>query len=62
MGALPGEHYCLEHQGNHSHYAPHNCTVCRLKKELKSAREALHKVLVGSTLSVEELKKVMGDE
>lgn len=29
--ALPGEHLCKEHQGNHSHYDPHNCTVCRLR-------------------------------
>jgi hypothetical protein len=29
--ALPGEHYCLLHQGNHSHYATHNCTVCKLQ-------------------------------
>lgn len=36
--ALPGEHYCLEHQGNHSHYDPTNCTVCRLRKQLHEAR------------------------
>jgi len=29
---LPGEHYCVDHQGNTSHYADHNCTVCRLQK------------------------------
>jgi len=28
--ALPGMHYCLTHQGNHSHYALDNCTVCQL--------------------------------
>jgi hypothetical protein len=32
--ALPGEHYCAKHQGNTSHYAPENCTVCRLTKAL----------------------------
>ena len=31
--ALPGEHYCAEHQGNHSHYTEKNCTVCRLRAE-----------------------------
>ena len=39
--ALPGEHYCLAHQGNHSHYDEKNCTVCRLRTELAEAREAL---------------------
>lgn len=33
-GALPGTHLCLEHQGNHSHYAKSNCDICRLKKQL----------------------------
>jgi len=33
--ALPGEHYCEAHQGNHSHYAKKNCTVCRLEAEHK---------------------------
>lgn len=37
--ALPGEHYCVDHQGNHSHYAAKNCTVCRLRAELEAARE-----------------------
>lgn len=32
--ALPGEHYCLEHQGNHSHYDPKNCTVCTLTRRV----------------------------
>lgn len=27
--ALPDGHYCLEHQGNHSHYSKENCVVCR---------------------------------
>lgn len=25
---LPYEHYCKKHQGNTSHYAEENCTVC----------------------------------
>lgn len=33
MSALPGGHYCKDHQGNHSHYDPNNCTVCRLRAE-----------------------------
>ncbi len=33
--ALPGMHYCKNHQGNHSHYAEHNCEVCILEKENK---------------------------
>lgn len=35
--ALPGEHYCLLHQGNCSHYATHNCTVCKLQAQLDAA-------------------------
>jgi hypothetical protein len=34
-GALEGEHLCLKHQGNHSHYADHNCTICKLKKRIE---------------------------
>jgi hypothetical protein len=43
-GALPGEHYCLAHQGNHSHYDSINCTVCKLKAhiaKLEATIEAL---------------------
>lgn len=32
--ALWGEHYCLRHQGNHSHYAEANCTVCVAEKRI----------------------------
>lgn len=35
--ALPGENYCKGHQGNHSHYDPKNCTVCRLQLQLDAA-------------------------
>lgn len=38
---LSGEHYCLKHQGNHSHYAEHNCIVCKLEKELAAAKQTL---------------------
>jgi hypothetical protein len=31
--ALPGSHYCEKHQGNHSHYAPENCDLCRARAE-----------------------------
>lgn len=30
MSALPGNHYCLEHQGNSSHYDENNCDLCVL--------------------------------
>ena len=36
--ALEGEHYCQKHQGNHSHYADHNCTVCKLETELAEVK------------------------
>ena len=39
--ALPGEHYCAGHQGNHSHYAPHNCTVCTQATEIERLRAEL---------------------
>ena len=39
--ALPGEHYCKNHQGNHSHYAPHNCTVCTQATEIERLRAEL---------------------
>jgi hypothetical protein len=39
--ALPGENYCLEHQGNYSHYAKHNCTVCKLEKEIAQLKAQL---------------------
>jgi hypothetical protein len=39
--ALPGEHLCFKHQGNHSHYAEENCTICTLQKRLRLANRAL---------------------
>ena len=43
MSALPGEHYCLLHQGNHAHYAEHNCTVCSLETRLRQAEAELER-------------------
>jgi hypothetical protein len=43
-GALEGEHLCLEHQGNHSHYDPTNCTMCKLKAENANLREAMEEL------------------
>lgn len=39
--ALPGMHYCIDHQGNHSHYAQKNCTVCQMELELNQAKAEL---------------------
>jgi hypothetical protein len=33
--ALPGNHYCTKHQGNHSHYAEHNCDLCQARDALE---------------------------
>lgn len=66
MNALPGEHYCIRHQGNTSHYDERNCTVCRLERELAEAqaevtqlRERLDRILTDygrNVLSYELLK------
>lgn len=49
MSALPGEHYCLMHQGNHSHYDKRNCLVCKLtaalEKTLRERDELVNKIL-----------------
>jgi hypothetical protein len=39
--ALPGENYCLTHQGNHSHYDPINCTVCKMEKRIEELENAI---------------------
>jgi hypothetical protein len=39
--ALPGEHLCVAHQGNHSHYAEHNCVICKLTAENAKLTEEL---------------------
>jgi len=36
---LEGEHLCLAHQGNSSHYAEHNCTICLLKAEIDKLKQ-----------------------
>lgn len=40
---LPGEHYCEKHQGNRSHYAVDNCSVCKLAARLAEAVVLLRK-------------------
>ena len=42
--ALPGEHLCLDHQGNTSHYDPKNCTICKLQAQLVAALVVLRDV------------------
>ena len=39
MNTLPGEQLCKKHQGNHSHYAEENCSVCILEEAIVSALE-----------------------
>jgi len=39
--ALEGEHYCKDHQGNHSHYDKHNCIVCKQAEEITRLRAEL---------------------
>lgn len=36
--ALPGEHLCADHQGNHSHYDRLNCVICHLERENRAFR------------------------
>lgn len=38
---LPGEHLCEKHQGNHAHYAEHNCTICKLKNRLQRIEDII---------------------
>ncbi len=42
--ALPGENYCAMHQGNHSHYAEHNCTVCKLQAQLTLLKQEMRDI------------------
>ena len=45
MSALPGIHYCKDHQGNSSHYDKNNCVVCNsIRKEdlIAFIKENLH--------------------
>lgn len=46
--ALEGGHYCILHQGNHSHYDAENCTVCKQAaqiKELEAISAKYHELL-----------------
>ena len=36
--ALEGQYYCKNHQGNHSHYADHNCDLCKALTKLTMIR------------------------
>lgn len=42
MSALAGSHYCLAHQGNHSHYAEENCEVCKLERQVAALKVELN--------------------
>lgn len=33
---MSGMHYCLPHQGDHSHYDPANCYLCRSRRALEA--------------------------
>lgn len=61
MAALPGNHYCLAHQGNHSHYADHNCDLCKVEAHI-AALEAENKRLKTACDSYSEAEILRGDE
>ena len=42
--ALKGEHLCLQHQGNHSHYAEENCVICKQEKRIAELEQVLIKL------------------
>jgi len=42
--ALGGSHLCFSHQGNHSHYASHNCELCVALARAEKAEAQLAKV------------------
>ena len=44
--ALPGENYCAAHQGNHSHYAEHNCALCRMIAQRNDLAKAVREMLL----------------
>lgn len=45
MTVIEEEHYCKLHQGNYSHYAAENCTVCKLTHLVQQARLALECII-----------------
>lgn len=53
MRTLPGTHLCAAHQGNHSHYAIHNCEICRLTAE----RDALNQQNEGIKDSLQRIEQ-----
>lgn len=57
MSALPGEHLCADHQGNHSHYDPQNCVICKQRAEIAKLRAELAKwqKLHADTVTVAEM-------
>lgn len=50
--ALPGQHYCLEHQGNHSHYDKRNCSLCMAIAALREATDVLEVLRRGHGIEV----------
>ncbi len=66
--ALPGEHLCLKHQGNHSHYAEENCTICTLERKVlalsatkRRAESAAADARRGSDMTDDQLRKLWKD-
>jgi len=69
---LSGEHYCEQHQGNHSHYAQHNCKVCKQQAEISRLRELLAEALRASdehpdgpmlrSDTAAAIRKIIGDD
>lgn len=55
--ALPGEHYCEKHQGNHSHYDESNCTVCKLEELVEALGDTHDEFLDDATHAVNNLCK-----
>jgi hypothetical protein len=50
--ALEGENYCLLHQGDHSHYATHNCRVCSLEKQVVELTTVVSSMKQAATISI----------
>ena len=61
--ALPGEHYCATHQGNHSHYDPRNCTVCQLQAKVADLEGWKKSTLeVEAEFNAQELGHMLGGQ